>query len=165
MMTSTTTPGASGARLYRMLAAPLCLLVLAACSGEAESPPRAQADAASAAVGVLETSSGAYRFTPTTCAFHQEDGVYDIEIGGPGEAPDGEKFFFELTSTGQAIAVNLGADGPFASSDRKLVAGKHVSEEFTINVSGTSLSVPKIVLITDQGERVDENASLQIDCS
>lgn len=115
--------------------------------------------------GVLQTKQGAYHFAPTTCIFHKEDGVDDIEIAGPGTAPDGEKFYFELSSTGNEVAVKLGADSSYQSSDRKLVAGRHVTEAFALNVSGQSLSVPKLVLADRNGQKVDDNASLQIDCA
>ncbi len=172
-MTSTTTRGLAGSRRYRLLGSSLCLLMLVACSGEAESPPVAQADVAGAAasgatgigVGVLETSGGAYKFTPTLCAFHKEDGVDDVEIHGPGQAPDGEKFYFEFSSQGNEMIVKLGADGQFESPERRLVAGMHVSEAFDVNVSGKSLTVPRLVLKDGQGEQVDDNASLQIDCN
>jgi len=42
----------------------------------------AQSGDATQAVGVLETSAGAYEFTPVTCVLYQEDGFDDIEIGG-----------------------------------------------------------------------------------
>src|SRR5690606_13114342 len=70
----------------------------------------------------LETSAGAYDFTPTICAVHKEDDVYDIEIGGRGIAPDGEEFYLEFSSTGDELSVGPGVDGPFASAARELRA-------------------------------------------
>lgn len=159
----------------RVLTLSLGLLAIAACSSETSTDgaaatadataPTAPTASANKHSGVLQTKQGAYRFTPTSCTFHKEDGVYDIEIEGPGQAPDGEKFYFELTSTGNGVAVQLGVDGRFQSSDRKLIAGRHVTEAFTIDVSGQSLSIPKLVLADSNGRRVDDSASLRIDCN
>ena len=147
------------------------LLSLAACSsekaadGEAASSEAAPAASAGKHSGVLQTAKGAYSFTPTSCVFHKEDGVYDIEIQGPGRTPDDEKFYFELSSTGNEMSVMLGVDAPFQSPERRLVAGQYVSEAFTIDVSDKSLSIPKLVLNDGRGELVDDSASLRIDCS
>ena len=157
-------------RILRGLSLSLGLLALAACSSEKTANGEAAAtDAAPAASvgehsGVLQTAQGAYQFTPTSCLFNKEDGVYDIEIQGPGQTPDGEKFYFELSSTGNEMSVQLGVDAPFQSPERRLVAGQYVSEAFTLDVSDKSLSIPKLVLNNERGERVDDNASLQIDC-
>lgn len=159
-------------RARRVLTLSLGLLAIAACTPETSTDgAAASADAAAPAApatkhsGVLQTKQGAYRFTPTSCIFHKENGVYDIEIEGPGTAPDGEKFYFELTSTGNGVAVKLGVDGRYQSSDRKLIAGQHVTEAFTLDVSDKSLSIPKLVLADSNGQRVDDSASLRIDCN
>lgn len=115
--------------------------------------------------GSLKTAQGIYKFTPRSCFFHQENGEYDIEIEGPGEAPDGEKLYFDLTSTGNAVSVKLGVDSRYTSSDRKLMAGQHVSQPFTFNVSDQVLSIAKLILVDENGNTVDENASLTINCS
>lgn len=146
------------------LVAALSLLFLAGCSAEAEDPQSAASTTATKASGVLETSLGAYRFTPTSCGVHYEDGVLDIEMGGPGTAPDGEKIYFELSTIANHIVVKLGVDGPFKTSDRQLRAGQHVSETFTVDVSGKVISVSGLVLVDHQQDRVDANASLRIDC-
>lgn len=78
---------------------------------------------------------------------------------------DSEKIYFELSSTGNEMIVNLGVDTPFQSSDRRLRAGQYVTEAFTLDVSDQSLSIPRLVLGDERGERVDENASLRIDCN
>lgn len=136
--------------------AALCGMLLAVCSVEAGASPTQK--------GVLETSAGAYEFTPTTCAIHNEDGVDDIEIGGPGTAPDGEGFYFELSSTGNDLTVNLGVDGPFASAERKLQAGIWVSQEFTVEVSGRTMTLRNLALVDENGRSVDDDAILTIDC-
>lgn len=158
-------------RTWRGLTLPLSLLALAACSPEqgaedavVSAGPTSAANAGKHS-GVLQTAKGAYRFTPASCLFHKEDGIDDIEIEGPGQAPDGEKFYFELSSTGNAMTIKLGVDRPFQTPERQLVAGRHVTEAFTLNVSPQSLSVPKLVLKDGNGEQVDDSASLQIDCN
>lgn len=115
--------------------------------------------------GVLRTSAGNYRFTPTTCAIYKEDGVDDIEIGGTGLAPNGEPLYFEFSSMANEMAVRLGVDGPFKSSDRTLRAGRYVSQEFTVTVTDRTISVPSVVLVDNNGNAVDNNASLTIDCT
>lgn len=114
--------------------------------------------------GVLRTSVGHYQFTPETCAIFHEDGIDDIEIGGPGMAPDGEKFYFELSSTANEMAVVLGVDGPFTNSDKTLRAGAYISQEFTVTVSDRAISIPSLVLVDNDGQIVDDAASLKINC-
>lgn len=146
-------------------AAALSLLLLAGCSAEAGDPQSAAAGTMMKASGLLETSLGTYEFTPTSCGVHYEDGVLDIEIGGPGETQDGEKFYFKLSSIANQIIVELGVDGPFKTSDRQLRAGQHSSETFTVDVSDEVVSVTGLVLVNEQGDRVDANANLRIDCN
>lgn len=112
---------------------------------------------------MVDTANGAYRFTPNTCTIYNDGGTYDIEIGGVVEAPDGEVFYFELSSTGNHVDIELGADGPFVSTDRGLKAGQYVSEPFKINVSGQVISVPVIVLVDELGRTFDAASSLTID--
>lgn len=120
---------------------------------------------ADAATGLLETSAGTYVFTPATCAVHREDGIDDIEIGGPGTAPGGEEFYFELSAIGNELTVNLGVNGPFASSDRKLRAGRYASREFALEVSGMTMVARNLVLVDENRDPVDDDATLTIDCS
>lgn len=138
-------------------------LLLAGWSADAKATE--PQSSAAAETGVLETSAGRYHFTPTTCAIYRQDGVDDIEIQGPGTAPDGEKFFFGLSSTANAITVGLGVDSPFASPERQLMAGQYVSQEFTIVASGQQLSVAALVLVDENRALVDDSATLHIDCS
>lgn len=127
--------------------------ILAPCSAEAGER-----------TGILQTSAGAYEFTPSNCLVYDEGGVYDIEIQGPGTAPDGEKLFFSFSSTGNEMTVQLGVDEPFRSSDREFRAGQYVSEPFTVDVSDGAISVSGIVLVDQQRQTVDADASLRIDC-
>jgi len=156
---------------WRGLTLPLSLLALAACSPEQGAEDAVVSAGPTSAAntgkhsGVLQTAKGAYSFTPTSCIFHKEDGVDDIEIEGPGQTPDGEKFYFEFSSTGNEMIVKLGVDTPFQSPERRLSAGQYVTEAFILNVSPQSLSVPKLVLKDGNGEQVDDSASLQIDCN
>lgn len=143
----------------------LSLLLLTACSADADSPSSATPATAVKSIGSVDTTAGAYEFTPTSCVVHKEDGVFDIEIQGPGTAPNGEKFFFELSSTANAITIGLGVDGPFASPERLLKAGRYVSQEFDIEVSGSNLSVLGLVLVDENGGPIDGDATLKIDCS
>ncbi len=136
-------------------------LVLTGCSAEAEAPT---SESAAVAISVLETSAGRYEFTPTTCGIHSQDGFDDIEIQGPGTTPDGEKFFFELSSTANAMTIGLGVDGPFASPERRIQAGRVYSQEFTIVASGRQLSVAGLVLVDENGASIDDGATLTIDC-
>lgn len=138
-------------------------LMLAGCSAEAEAPPAKSVPAAGS--GVLETSIGRYKFTPTTCAFYEQDGAYDIELGGPGTTPDGEKLFFELSSTANALTIGLGVDRPYASSERQLKAGRIYSQELDIVVDGEKLSINDLVLVNEDSAPVVNGATLSINCS
>lgn len=158
-------PAYSGALTSRLRLGGIAFLssmVLAGCSPEAATTPAAAAGSEPA--GILSTSAGVYTFTPTVCGIYREDDFNDIEIGGQGQAPDGEKFYFELSSTGNAMTINLGAEGPFDSSERQLMAGQHVSKSFTVDVSGNVFSVTGLVLVDENFRPVDDNASLTITC-
>ncbi len=144
-----------GPRVFRTGLAVLSLLFLTGCSAEAENLQSATSATEMKASGVLDTSTGTYQFTPSSCGVHYEDGVLDIEIGGPGTAPDGEIFYFELSSIANQIIIELGVDGPFKTSDRQLRSGQHTSETFTIDVSDKLISVSGLVLVDEQGDRVD----------
>ncbi|PWL16215.1 hypothetical protein DKP76_18700 [Falsochrobactrum shanghaiense] len=137
-------------------------LILTGCSAEAEAPT--SESTAAVAISALETSTGHYEFTPTTCAIYSQDGFDDIEIQGPGTTPDGEKFFFELSSTANAMTIGLGVDGPFTSPERQLKAGRIYSQEFTIVTSGRQLSVTNLMLVDENGASIDDHATLNIDC-
>ena len=123
-----------------------------------------QPASAGTGAGVLETSAGPYAFTPVMCAIYTEDGVDDIEVGGPGTAPDGEEFYFQLSSTGNELTVDLGVSGPFASADRNLRAGRYVSQEFVLEVMGRTMIAPSLVLVDQSGNTVDDDAILTLDC-
>ncbi|MBE7734086.1 hypothetical protein [Devosia faecipullorum] len=135
-------------------------LMLTGCSAEAPTTERSAAPVTS----VLETAAGRYEFAPTTCAIHGQGGAEDIEIQGPGTTPDGEKFFFELSSTANVITIDLGVDGPFSSAERRIQAGRVYSREFTIMTSGRQLSVADLVLVDENGASIDDGATLTIDC-
>lgn len=148
---------------FALLVVSCASLTLAGCSAEAEAPPAKNLPAAGS--GALETAAGRYEFTPSTCAFYEQDGIYDIEIRGPGTAPNGEKFFFELSSTANALTVGLGLDRPYASPERKIQAGRVVSQEFDIIVAGEKLAVNDLVLVNEDGAPVGDGGTLTIDCS
>lgn len=148
---------------FALLVVSCASLMLAGCSAEAEAPKAKNLPAAGS--GALETAAGRYEFTPSTCAFYEQDGVYDIEIRGPGTAPDGEKFFFELSSTANALTIGLGVDRPYASPERKIEAGRVVSQEFEIVVAGEKLTINDLVLVNQDGAPVENGATLSIDCS
>jgi hypothetical protein len=148
---------------FALLVISCASLMLAGCSAEAEAPVAKNLPAAGS--GALEAAAGRYEFTPSTCAFYEQDGIYDIEIRGPGTAPDGEKFFFELSSTANALTLGLGVDRPYASPERKIQAGRVVSQEFDIVVAGQKLSVNDLVLVNEDGAPVGNGATLSIDCS
>lgn len=138
------------------------LLVAAMVAALLVSPHAASAD--DSAKGVLETSSGIYQFTPNVCAIYSEDGIDDIEIGGPGTAPDGEDIYFELSSTANELSLGLGVNSAFAHAERSLKAGRYVSKEFTLAVMNRQISADDLVLIDENGTIIDDGASLTIDC-
>lgn len=120
---------------------------------------------ATAYSGAMQIAGGTYQLSPTICVIHKEGEVYDIEVEGQGTAPDGEKFYFGLSSTGNAVRLNLGVDGRFESSDRILTGGQHVTEPFALDVAGRNLTIAKLVMVDGNGQKVDDHASLKIDCS
>ena len=130
-----------------------------------ESAPAAAASHAVAATdhrtGVVETAAGRYRFTPSTCAIHDEDGVPDIEVGGPGTAPDGEPIHVGFSSTARALDIHLGVDTPFASPERSLRADVG-GGDMPIEVTGRTIRVAELELVDDAGGRAA--GSLLIEC-
>lgn len=115
--------------------------------------------------GILQTSMGTYKFTPGVCAIHLEDGFYDIEVQGPGTAPDGEVFFFELSSTAAEISISLGVDTAFAHSERTLNAGQYHSRPFSIQVSGSIITVSDLVITDEDGAEIEGPTTLEINCA
>jgi hypothetical protein len=151
--------------LKTWLAAGISLTILMACSSESSTPAPTSRVTTEKSTGILQTSMGTYEFTPINCAIHRENGVDDIEIRGPGTAPDGERIHFDLSSTANEVAVGLGVDSPFSSPKRQLKAGKYSSQEFAIVLSGSAIIISKLVLVDGQGQSIDSNASLRIDCA
>ena len=79
---------------HSLKARAVCAIALTTClllgpqvlMADAPKPETPEAD--STRVGTLQTSAGVYTFTPRSCLIHIEDGVPDIEIQGPGTAPE-----------------------------------------------------------------------------
>lgn len=159
-MTPASKTAASKTRPALAAIATLCALSLMACSAEAEAP--VPENSASAVMGVLETSVGSYEFTPVSCGIHEEDGVYDILIAGPGTAPDREAFYLDLSSN--EMTIELGVDVPFKTSDRQIRAGQYVSQPFSMDVSGRIVSVSSLALVDERGQSLDAKARMRIDC-
>ncbi|MBN8726276.1 MAG: hypothetical protein J0H15_01045 [Xanthomonadales bacterium] len=155
-------------RRWIQLPAACSLVFLFGChtaTDESAPAPAAAAPQAVAATaprtGVVETAAGRYRFTPSTCAIHDGNGAPDIEVGGPGTAPDGERIYVEFSSTARALDIHLGVDTPFASPERSLRAGVG-SGEMPIEVTGRTIRVAELELVDDAGSR--EAGSLLIEC-
>lgn len=162
-MIQAATPTTLMAKAAPALGLILTLLSVAACTPE--SPGKAEAaKPAETGSGVLQTVLGAYSFIPTVCGVYVGDGIDDIEVHGRGTAPDGEVFFFELSSTANALSVGLGVDSLFATPERELTAGRVTSQEFSLVVAGAVISADNLVLVDEQGRRVDADASLRITC-
>ena len=115
--------------------------------------------------GILQTSMGAYKFTPNVCVIYLEDDFYDIEVQGPGTAPNGEAFFFELSSTAAEISISLGVDTAFAHSDRTLNAGAYHSKPFSIQVSGSTITLSDLVITDENGAELEGPTTLEINCA
>ena len=88
-------------------AATVSICLLASHPAQADEIQAAEGEIAETFIGILETSAGKYEFTPDTCAIHQEEGGYDIEIGGRGIVSDGEEFYFTFSSTGNEMTIGL----------------------------------------------------------
>ena len=94
-----------------------------------------------------------------------EDNFYDIEVQGPGTAPNGEAFFFELSSTAGEISISLGVDTAFAHSDRTLNAGAYHSKPFSIQVSGSTITLSDLVITDENGAELEGPTTLEIYCA
>src|SRR5690606_11975992 len=105
-----------------------------------------------------------YEFTPNVCGIYEEDGIFDIEIQGSGTAPDGEVFYFDFSSIANEMSIELGVDAPYQTAERQIRAGQFVSKAFVVEVTDKLISVPEITLVDEQGQQLDSNANLQIDC-
>ena len=114
--------------------------------------------------GILQTSAGTYEFTLASCGIFKEGDIDDIEIRGAGKTPKGEKFHFDLTSTGNEMTINLGVDQPFKSSDRQIRAGQYVSQPFRLVVTGRVVTVTELKLVDERQQSIDTNAHLSINC-
>lgn len=144
------------------------LLALYGCNAATEPPAAKTAPAASRAVatssysGIVDTAKGRYTFTPTTCVMYQDGDVLDIEVGGPGTAPDGEKIFVGFSSTANELSIGLGVDTAFASSDRTMKAGEFVSKKMRLEVAGKTIRVSELDLVDQSGNH--QTGSLEINC-
>ena len=146
----------------------LLALGLAACNNDAAQPNATKTAAPSASVsgsGVIKTSVGDYRFTPTTCAIGISGGMDDVEIGGAGVGPDGAPIYVEFSSTADALTIGLGVDKPFATAEHQIQGGRVYSQPIDVAVSGRTVQASGVALKTDNGEPVDDNASFEIHCS
>ena len=114
------------------------------------------------ASGAVETTEGSYSFSPVTCVIHREGDVLDIEAGGPGKAPNGEKIYVEFSSTANELSIDVGVDTPFASSERTLKAGQFVSKKMQVEVLDKTIRVAELELVDEQGNR--RPGSLEIKC-
>lgn len=162
-MTCNHSPKAMAPRFAAVLAA--CMLMVTPLASMAEEAKAETPDVVSTSLGVLQTSTATYAFTPVTCVIYMEDGVPDIEVQGPGLAPDGESFYFDFSSTANEMTIELGVDEPYESMGRKLQAGQYVSTAFEVDVSDSIISVTGLDLVDGQSEPVDASASLRIDCN
>lgn len=144
------------------------LLALYGCDAATEAPASKTASVTSRAAvtgsysGKVDTSNGRYTFTPTTCVMYQDGEVLDIEVGGPGSAPDGEKIFVEFSSTANELSIGLGVDTAFASSDRTMKAGEFVSKRMRLDVEGKTIRVSELDLVDQSGNH--QTGSLEINC-
>ena len=156
---------------------PLAAVVLLSVSGcgaapevDATSASPAVAPAAAAPVttgdgsssGVVETAGGRYTFAATTCAIHLEGDAWDVEIAGPGKAPDGEKVFVQFSSTGDVLTIDLGIDSAFDSSERSWQAGQYITNKLKVDVSGRTVRVAELELVDLQGNR--QPGSFEAEC-
>ena len=153
--------------LYRWIhpLAAVVMLSLSACNAappDVNSSARSSVAAANKSVGVVETADGRYAFTATSCAIHFEDDEWDIEIAGPGIAPDGEMVFVQFSSTGDVLTIELGVDTASASSDRILTAGEFNTNGMQVEVSGRNVRVADLELVDEHGKR--RSGSFQAEC-
>lgn len=108
--------------------------------------------------GILDTDTGVYGFDPTMCGMALEDGQHDIEVYGPGTAPDGRVVFVEFSSTGRYLSVGFDIASVFHSADEALVA-----RDFDIAVSGTTITASDLVFSDLNGTPMG-TGTLVIDC-
>ena len=160
-MKPTSRPVAFFLRASLAIAIPLVLMPAAYSAKADTSPPVAAPEIRK---GILETTAGVYEFTPNVCGIYEEDGIFDIEIQGSGTAPDGEVFYFDFSSIANEMSIELGVDAPYQTAERQIRAGQFVSKAFVVEVTDKLISVPEITLVDEQGQQLDSNANLQIDC-
>lgn len=129
------------------------ILLAAICSGAAASH--------ASYIGSLKTEQGVYEVAARGCGVYKEEGAYDIEIYGPGKTPTGEKMYFEFSSTGQSIDINVGVDSQFSSSDNRIQS----SGEFKLAVDGQTIQVSRIRLLDQNRQLISQDATFEIDCT
>lgn len=115
--------------------------------------------------GVLITPAGLYKFTATACSAGVYDGEVEVEVYGPGTAPDGEIMFLSFSALANTLTIKLGKDKMLGATERELVAGQHHTERFDTEVTGLTVEVRDIILATQDQERVAGTANLLINCS
>ena len=144
------------------------LTSLLGCDAAHQAPAAASTPVATAVAapntssGFVGTADGRYTFTPTSCGIHREGDGFDIEISGPGKAPDGEMIHVDFSSTANELSIELGVDKPFARSGRSLKAGEFVTRKMLVEASDKAVRVADLELVDEQGNR--RSGSLEIDC-
>jgi hypothetical protein len=120
------------------------------------APAEDGADLAGGGTGLVVTDEGDYSFAATTCVQYEDE----IEVGGPGTAPDGTPVFVTM-SAGEGYAnlrIDLGVDDEFTSSDDILISG-----DLEHDASG-SVITGSASLRDGSGGPDSVDATFEIDC-
>jgi hypothetical protein len=112
--------------------------------------------------GTVTTDAGTYVFQPEVCVITPDE----IEIHGPGAAPDGTPVYIDLgVGDGYAtLSIDIGTDSQFVSGDG-LLTTISLTDDLDVTVSGSTVIGTAALTEVRRDEAGGEvSAAIDVDC-
>lgn len=121
----------------------------------------------------FDTDAGVFRFEPSQCSVHDEDGSLSYMIGGRGLSPDERPVYVELgggASTGVEMGISVGVDAPFKRGDPEWNSNDYQSSALDVAksqsaIEGRVVTVTGVVFGKDHGGQLVVNGPIRVDCT
>jgi hypothetical protein len=111
--------------------------------------------------GTVTTDAGTYVFQPQACVITPDE----IEIHGPGAAPDGTPVYIDLgVGDGYAtLSIDIGTDSQFVSGDG-LLTTISLTDDLDVTVSGSTVTGTAALTEVRDGGGGEVSAAIAVDC-